>query len=257
VWQGQLTTEYPGARDPSDPYIWYEYVAAICAIEWGLYHIFLAFTIAPVAFANNLSNTLTSFYDALDEVDSAAITHQFAKTPRFTCRVLCQHALNLGWIGGFAILAPFMVADETFCRYAWWCFLPCFLNDVCCWVCLDVPDLMGAFNKIQPYIVSIGLWCFALSVYERFEAMGEASPDDLECFIMFLMPLIFFGLLIIQTVLSLLGVSWGGMGCFICEDTEKPEPPPEKPEEPEEEEEEVEEKKVLDEIGYHALGPIN
>lgn len=251
VWQGQLTTQQPGARDPSDPYVWYEYLGALCALEWGAIHIFAAFLLCPSAFANNLSKYLTSLYDALDEDTAKAMEYQYENPPRFTCRVLAQHALNLGWIGGFAVLAPFFVADETFCRYTWWCMLPCFFADCCYWVCVDVPELCGPISQIQTYICSIALWCFALSVYERFEGMGEAAPDDFECFIMFLFPLILFFMGIIQKVLSVFGVPYGGMRCFICEDDEKPEAPPEKEEETEEEP--LVKPKVLKEGGYGDL----
>jgi len=241
--------------------VWYEYLGAFCALEWGAIHILAAFMICPLAFANNLTKTLTTLYDAVDEDTATAMEVAYENPPRFTCRVLAQHALNLGWIGGFAILAPFFAADETFCRYTWWCFLPCFLADCCYWVCLDVPELSGPVGQIQTYIVSIALWCFALSVYERFEGMGEAAPDDLECFIMFLLPLVLFFIGIVQKVLGLLGVQWGGMGCFICEDVEKPEAPVKKakpqPEPVEEEPLVKRDYEVVDEGGYKHLSGVN
>merc|ERR1711907_885337 len=70
VWQGQLSTRPSGdvgARDPDDPYCWYEYIAAILALEWGIVHILAAWLVSSPAFANNLYGAFKGLYDAMDE----------------------------------------------------------------------------------------------------------------------------------------------------------------------------------------------
>ena len=202
---------------PGSDWQWYEIVGAICMIEWGIIHLMAAGMLTPPASRNDPA----AFYQALMDGMSDSLREKykaFPAVPPYTMRVMVQHGLNLGWCGVLSIATTMFMADSYMNRFSGLvCIVPWFA-DICYWIALDVPEMVGPVAQAQTYIVSVGTMFINIGVNERYKKMpGGAAPSDAEFGIMIFLPCLLIGVGIIQKIGGALGKDvWS---CLICETT--------------------------------------
>jgi len=202
---------------PGSDWQWYEIAGAACMIEWGIIHVIAAILLVPPASRNDPVTFYTRLMDAMP--DSLKEKYEaFPAVPPYTMRVMIQHGLNLGWCGILSLATTMFMADSYMNRFAGLlCIVPWFA-DMCYWISLDVPEVVGPIGQAQTYIVSVGTIFINIGVNERYKKMpGGAAPSDAEFGIMIFLPCLLIGVGIIQRIGGALGKDvWS---CLICEAT--------------------------------------
>lgn len=169
-------------------------LASICFVEWGLIHV--AAGICSWFFlggAGGGSCTKGSAAGGLlhpvlmqnltDDEKSAFIN---TKYPIFVNRLGIQHGWNLFYVGIWSILCLYPILTED--RHAWFWGLHQYLFDWGYFAAIDWVHRGGAMGAAQTFIVSIGLFCSALSV----KNVHGAAVSEAEYAICLLVPCILF-----------------------------------------------------------------
>mmetsp|Transcript_14182 Transcript_14182/g.23600 ORF Transcript_14182/g.23600 Transcript_14182/m.23600 type:complete len:224 (+) Transcript_14182:66-737(+) len=192
---------------PDSGWQWYEWIGIVCMVEWGLVHVLAMFLLVVPSFANDIPTTFSRLYDAMPtKYPLLPAMFEAVKAPPMMMRVMIQHSLNLGWIGSIALLVPVLMASPFWHRFTFMFALPTILADVCYWVSLDVPELVGPAGQAQTYIVSIGMFTIGYGIMERWEDIPDFAPEAFERYLMFGLPCLLFGLGVVQKVAWLCGV---------------------------------------------------
>jgi len=170
---------------------WFEIVAVICLVEWGLIHIAAYFAVGVPAWGDKLSSTgVYQAADTLMAVPEYKAEYDSAIHPRMSGKILWQHGFNLGWSGVWCgVLCPIYIANHN--REAWVMTMVPYLIDWGYFVAFDWFKLGGVIAQAQTYIVSIGSILTAVSV-NKHHVLG-----DTEFIAMVTIPslLMFFGIL--------------------------------------------------------------
>merc|ERR1712086_378109 len=106
---------------PDSGFQWFEIVGSILYVEWGLVHIAAMILLILPSSRNNLTETYKGVYDKYcgDPENAKDYEALAGKWPKHAGRVYMQHALNLGFAGVLACLAPALIASAVWSRFLW------------------------------------------------------------------------------------------------------------------------------------------
>ena len=170
-------------------------IACICFVEWGLIHIAAGLmSWLPFGGAGGASCTKGSaagglincaLMSAMTDDEKAAFKNR--KYAVFANRLGIQHGWNLFYVGLWSILCmiPILMGD----RHAWFWGLHQYIFDWGYFMAIDWVHRGGAFGAAQTFVVSIGMFCSALSV----KHVHGAAVSDAEYAICLVVPCLLFG----------------------------------------------------------------
>jgi len=163
---------------PAASWTWYEIVAVVCMVEWGLIHLVaMVMTVRPAS-RDEPNEVVKTVQDALPSELAARYTKENLTRLPLSGRILLQHGLNLGWCGFISCFTPLVMDSVVFNRFAFWFALPCLLADWSYWVALDLTDTIGPVGQAQTFVVSTGMLCIAYGIRERYALAGMYAVGD-------------------------------------------------------------------------------
>ena len=152
-------------------------LGCFCYVEWGLIHVAACGLFVTGSMANDGSG-LGEMYTMVMGGASEALKEGFLKTkwPTMANRILLQHGMNLGWLGGWSFMVAYLAfSQKPLSRYIWLLTVPILVADFAYLVAVDTHKLGEPPGEAQTFICSIGS---ALLVYDLY-AQGEI--DGAEC----------------------------------------------------------------------------
>ena len=164
-------------------------IASICFAEWGLIHMAAGYTVwipGGSCLKGSAAGGLapTSVMTELTADEKAAFTN--VKYAIFANRLGLQHGFNLFYVGVWSVLCmiPILMGH----RYAWFWGLHQYLFDWGYFLAIDWVHKGGLFAQAQTYVVSIGMFCTALSVKQ----VHGAAVSDAEYALCLVVPCLLF-----------------------------------------------------------------
>ena len=178
--------------DPSSGFQWYEILGSVLIVEWAIIHLLAMVMVGIPAAKNDLTQLYLGLYAPFyeDEDNKKEIEAMRGRWPKMTGRVLLQHALNL-WAGsGYGPASPLHSSPQRCGVGSPGCFVSCriIMLDWGYFIGLDTPALGPIPGQAQTFVVSGAMFCFAFSINNRFEDMGDYAPGDFEKNVMYILP---------------------------------------------------------------------
>jgi hypothetical protein len=163
---------------------WLSTIAFVCFLEWGLIHMVAGYITVMPALQNDVSTYLIGLYSGIDQEAADAI--RSTVWPKYTNRVLLQHGINLAWAGVWSVSLCYVVLFPP--RTAWLLCLPPYFLDIGYFIAIDLVNLGETLSEAQTFIVSIGLFCMAMIVKNKYD-----DVSSLEYAITLVVPCLLFG----------------------------------------------------------------